>query len=191
MINFEALSKRRPAMVLLSRLIDYPDAQTFSQETKRELVATYPQTPQRQRILTLFDALGQGTVLQQQTHYANLFEMNKRYTLYMSYYKLADSRERGTILAKLKMLYEMFGVQVAGNELSDYLPMMLEFLAYGEFTGDNRRQDLKLAFQVIEDGTYRLLQNAQAEIDDPYFQLIQAIRAELKACVEMEVEAHG
>lgn len=104
---------------------------------------------------------------------------------------MQDSRERGTVLAKLKMLYEMFGVSIEGSELSDYLPMMLEFLAYGDFDGDYRKQDFKLAFQVIEDGTFELLKNAQAEIDDPYFQLIKVIRAELRSCIEMEVSANG
>lgn len=191
MINFEQLSKLQPALIDLSRLIDYPDAQTFSNRAKQDLFANYPDTSQRQKLFEIFNQLSEGTVLDQQAHYANLFEMNKRYTLYMSYYKLQDSRERGTVLAKLKMLYEMFGVSIEGSELSDYLPMMLEFLAYGDFDGDYRKQDFKLAFQVIEDGTFELLKNAQAEIDDPYFQLIKVIRAELRSCIEMEVSANG
>jgi len=188
-INFDQLNVLNDALVDLSRLVDYPDDDTFSPATRADLVATYPETAQKAKLLKVFDQLAQGTPLQQQEHYANLFEMNKRYTLYMSYYKMTDSRERGTVLAKLKMLYEMFGVTIAGSELADFLPILLEFLAYGSFDGDPRKQDLKLAFQVIEDGTYTLLQNAAAEIDDPYFQLIQVVRAELRTCVEMEVQA--
>ncbi|AKP64356.1 nitrate reductase molybdenum cofactor assembly chaperone [Levilactobacillus koreensis JCM 16448] len=189
MINFDQLNVLNDALVDLSRLVDYPDDDTFSPAARADLVATYPETAQKAKLLKVFDQLAQGTPLQQQEHYANLFEMNKRYTLYMSYYKMTDSRERGTVLAKLKMLYEMFGVTIAGSELADFLPILLEFLAYGSFDGDPRKQDLKLAFQVIEDGTYTLLQNAAAEIDDPYFQLIQVVRAELRTCVEMEVQA--
>lgn len=188
-INFDQLNVLNDALVDLSRLVDYPDDDTFSPAARADLVATYPETAQKAKLLKVFDQLAQGTPLQQQEHYANLFEMNKRYTLYMSYYKMTDSRERGTVLAKLKMLYEMFGVTIAGSELADFLPILLEFLAYGSFDGDPRKQDLKLAFQVIEDGTYTLLQNAAAEIDDPYFQLIQVVRAELRTCVEMEVQA--
>ncbi len=187
-INFKQLDQLTDAFVTLSRLIDYPDAETFSRATYDELVAHYPQTTQKDRLLALVKQLGGADPLAQQTHYASLFEMNKRYTLYMSYYKMDDSRERGTILAKLKMLYEMFGVSIEGNELADFLPMVLEFLAYGNFTDDPRQQDLKLAFQVIEDGTYTLLEHAKAELDDPYFQLIQVIRAELRTCVESEVK---
>ena len=32
------------------------------------------------------------------------------------------------MLAKLKVLYEMFGLKMVDNELSDYLPLMLQFL---------------------------------------------------------------
>ena len=30
------------------------------------------------------------------------------------------------MLAKLKVLYEMFGLKMVDNELSDYLPLMLQ-----------------------------------------------------------------
>ena len=31
------------------------------------------------------------------------------------------------MLAKLKVLYEMFGLKMVDNELSDFLPLMLQF----------------------------------------------------------------
>ena len=102
---------------------------------------------------------------------------------------MTDSRERGTVLAKLKMMYEMFGLTTVSSELADFLPLLLEFLAYGHFADDPRQQDIKLAFQVIEDGTYTMLQNAAAELDDPYFRLLQVVRAELRTCVETGVAA--
>lgn len=188
-IKFDQVTALQDAFIDLSRMIDYPDEDTFSPQVYDDLVANYPETAQKQRLLTVFEALSQGTALDQQSHFSELFEMNKRYPLYMSYYKMVDSRERGTLLAKLKMLYEMFGVSIDGSELADYLPMILEFFAYGSFDGDPRKQDLQLAFQVIEDGTFTMLQNAAAEIDDPYFQLIKVIREELRSCVETEVTA--
>lgn len=187
MINFKQLHALSDAFVDLSRFIDYPNEETFGDEAYTDFVKNYPETAQKQKLLAAVDEIRQDDLLHQQAHYSNLFEMNKRYTLYMSYYKMTDSRERGTILAKLKMLYEMFGVTIDGNELADFLPMLLEFLAFGSFDGDERRQDLKLAFSVIEDGTYELLKNAAGDIEDPYFRIIQVIRAELRSCIEMEV----
>ena len=188
-INFKQLATMRPALVVLSSLIDYPEPATFATASRVNIVANYPETAQKNNLLAAFDQLATHTPLEQQAHYASLFEMNKRYTLYMSFYKMTDSRERGTILAKLKMMYEMFGLTTVSSELADFLPLLLEFLAYGHFEGDPRQQDIKLAFQVIEDGTYTMLQNAAAELDDPYFRLLQVVRAELRTCVETEVAA--
>ncbi|MCG5036028.1 nitrate reductase subunit beta [Lactiplantibacillus plantarum] len=188
-INFKQLTTMQPTLVTLSRLIDYPDEMTFATATRQNIVTGYPATVQKAKLLAAFDELAAQPLLAQQAHYAGLFEMNKRYTLYMSFYKMTDSRERGTILAKLKMMYEMFGLTTVSSELADFLPLLLEFLAYGHFADDPRQQDIKLAFQVIEDGTYTMLQNATAELDDPYFRLLQVVRAELRTCVETGVAA--
>ncbi|RVU70964.1 MULTISPECIES: nitrate reductase molybdenum cofactor assembly chaperone [Lactobacillus] len=187
MINFERINQLYDVFVTLSRIIDYPDEQTFTPEV-RQLIANNPALEKdlKEAILTQFDLLAKQSFLQQQSHYANLFEMNRRYTLYMSYYKMTDSRERGTIIAKLKMLYEMFGISETSSELADYLPMMLEFFAYADFMNDERKNDLNLALGVIEDGTYTLLKNAVPDADDPYMKLIRQIRNVIRSCIETE-----
>ena len=173
MINYQQLTALAPVWATLSRLIDYPQPDTFS-ATNRATLATAPQIPDpvRTQALACFDQLARGSRLEQEQHFADLFELNRRYTLYMTYYKMSDSRERGTVLAKLKMLYEMFGVSEVSDELADFLPLMLEFFAYGDFLNDQRQADLSLALGVIEDGTYGLLQRASVDSEDPYIQCI-------------------
>ena len=187
MINYQQLNVLAPAWVVLSRLIDYPQEETFS-AANRQTLATIPDLPEglRERALACFDQLAQGSQLEREGHFADLFELNRRYTLYMTYYKMNDSRERGTVLAKLKMLYEMFGISETSSELADYLPLMLEFFAYADFVDDQRQEDLRLALGVIEDGTYGLLQRASADRDDPYIQLVAVIRELFKACIAKE-----
>lgn len=126
-INYQKLSANRPILEVLSLLIDYPTADTFT-EANRTLIEQDKalSKDERRSLLEIFDQLAKPVLLKQQTNYTGLFEMNRRYTLYMSYYKMTDSRERGTVLAKLKMLYEMFGVAETTSELSDYLPLMLD-----------------------------------------------------------------
>lgn len=187
-IDFKQLAQLRPTFAILSRLVDYPTTDTFSATTRQQLAADQALLKAtRKQLLGLFDQLAAPTYLEQQTNYAQLFEMNRRYTLYMSYYKMTDSRERGTVLAKLKMLYEMFGVAEATSELSDYLPLLLDFLACGDYLDDPRRVDLQLALSVIEDGTYNLLANAAADSDNPYIKLIQVTRNIIGSCVKAEV----
>ena len=61
------------------------------------------------------------------------------------------------MLAKLKVLYEMFGLKMIDNELSDYLPLMLQFLQVARWENDVRAEDnLKLIIMIIEDGTYEM-----------------------------------
>ena len=139
MIDFRRLTDLKDTFAVLSRLIDYPDTETFSPEIRQLLLTDNAlSTATRGELLSLFDELAALSSIEVQEMYAHLFEMNRRYTLYMSYYKMTDSRERGTILARLKMLYEMFGISEATSELSDYLPLLLEFLAYGDYANDPR-----------------------------------------------------
>ncbi|WP_076461399.1 nitrate reductase molybdenum cofactor assembly chaperone [Limosilactobacillus caccae] len=190
MINFNRLAGLRETLAVLSQLIDYPTADTFSPANRKQIEDDGELTQEEKgQLLSLFDQLAKASLLDQQTDYTNLFEMNRRYTLYMSYYKMTDSRERGTVLAKLKMLYEMFGVSEATSELSDYLPLLLDFLACGDYLGDPRRDDLQLALSVIEDGTYNLLKNAIVDSDKPYIKLIKLTRTIIGSCVKAEVKA--
>lgn len=188
MIDFERLTTLKNTFVILAWLIDYPDKETFSDELRQQVVHDQAlSTATRGEILSLFDELSSLPSIERQEMYTHLFEMNRRYTLYMSYYKMTDSRERGTILARLKVLYEMFGVSEATSELSDYLPLLLEFLAYGDYLNDPRRQDIQLVLSVIEDGTYTLLKNAVTDGDNPYIQLIRITRSLIGSCIKMEV----
>lgn len=183
-INFEELNSLRSTLSVLSQLIDYPNEDTFSPSTRQKIVNddALPINV-KEDLLNLFDQLAKPNLLEQQSNYTSLFEMNRRYTLYMSYYKMTDSRERGTVLAKLKMLYEMFGVSESTSELSDYLPLILEFLALADYEDDPRKNDLQLAFGVIEDGTYSLLQKSITDSDAPYIKLVKLIRSILRLCI--------
>ncbi|MFD1471646.1 nitrate reductase molybdenum cofactor assembly chaperone [Companilactobacillus mishanensis] len=184
MINIEKLDSMKGGFIYLSRLIDYPTQQILEPQFLDDFKANYSDTPEKDELIDIITAMEAYSLEEIKTHYVSLFELNNRYTLYMTYYKMTDSRERGSLLAKLKMLYEMFGVQIDGTELSDYLPLMLEFLTYSDWNDDYRQQDLDLLFSVIEDGTYNLLQNSKEESDDLYFRVISIIRTELRSCVE-------
>ncbi|MCI1986375.1 MAG: nitrate reductase molybdenum cofactor assembly chaperone [Lactobacillus sp.] len=183
MIDIQKLDTVKTGFTYLSRLLDYPTADLLTPEFVAGVQQDYAETPHKADLLALVAELQQESLEALQTHYVGLFELNNRYTLYMTYYKLTDSRERGQVLARLKMLYEMFGVRVQGTELPDYLPLMLEFLAYSDWQTDQRQQDLSLLFAVIEDGTHELLQRAEVAQADPYFRLVALVRAEFKDCL--------
>ncbi|MEJ7351138.1 nitrate reductase, partial [Staphylococcus epidermidis] len=84
-----------------------------------------------------------------------------------TYNKFDTQKERGQMLAKLKVLYEMFGLKMVDNELSDYLPLMLQFLQIADWENDDRAQEnLQLIIMIIEDGTYEMA-NELAKNNNP------------------------
>ncbi|WP_125711728.1 nitrate reductase molybdenum cofactor assembly chaperone [Companilactobacillus kedongensis] len=191
MINIEKLNSLKQGFVYLSRLLDYPNESLLTDDFVNDFKAEYAETPSKDKLLNIIYEIQRYSLEDLKTHYVSLFELNNRYTLYMSYYKMTDSRQRGQLLAKLKMLYEMFGVRINGTEMSDYLPLMLEFLAFSDWKNDDRQQDLKLLFSVIEDGTFNLLENSKVQSEDMYFEVIKIVRAEFKSCLEEDSIQEG
>lgn len=125
--------------------------------------------------------------------YTDTFDFNKKTPLYMTYNKFNTQKERGQMLAKLKVLYEMFGLKMASNELSDYLPLMLQFLHVAQWQDDPRAEgNLELVIMIIEDGTYEMA-NQLAQDNNPYAYVIRALRNTLKACLNIpnEVTSHA
>lgn len=103
----------------------------------------------------------------------------------MTYNQFDTQKERGQMLAKLKVLYEMFGLKMVDNELSDYLPLMLQFLQTIEWRGDERAEEnIQLVIMIIEDGTF-VMANELGKQNHPYGYVIQALRKTLKLCLEV------
>ena len=120
--------------------------------------------------------------------YTDTFDFNKKSPLYMTYNKFDTQKKKGQMLAKLKVLYEMFGLKMVDNELSDYLPLMLQFLHVASWQNDPRAEgNIELVIMIIEDGTYEMA-NHLAQDNNPYAYVIRALRNTLKACLEIPNE---
>ncbi|WP_161928717.1 nitrate reductase molybdenum cofactor assembly chaperone [Gordonia crocea] len=62
--------------------------------------------------------------------YVDVFDLSRRQTLYLTYWTHGDTRRRGAALAAIKQRYRDAGFLVdTRGELTDYLPMVLEFAA--------------------------------------------------------------
>ncbi|MDO3412347.1 nitrate reductase molybdenum cofactor assembly chaperone [Saccharibacillus sp. CPCC 101409] len=118
--------------------------------------------------------------------YTETFDFQKDCALYMTYFKFEDAKERGQMLLRLKILYEMFGLEMPEGELPDYLPLMCEFLYAAEWMKERKApENFRLLFGVFEDGTYHLLA-ALEKMNSPYRYLVQGLRRTLRACIEQE-----
>ena len=63
------------------------------------------------------------------TAYVDAFDLRRRRSLYLTYYRHGDTRERGMALAALVGAYKSAGFVLAPGELPDFLPALLELAA--------------------------------------------------------------
>lgn len=86
-------------------------------------------------------------------HYVEVFDFKNRHSLYLSWWSDGDTRRRGVSLVAFKQAYRAHGLRLSGEELPDFLPIVLEFTAA---TGDTsllleHRPGLELLRLALED----------------------------------------
>jgi len=76
-------------------------------------------------LMKFLNELGDISLEDLMKKYVDTFDFNKNAALYLTYHLAGDNRERGILLLELKDFYRIMN----NEELSDYLPVVLEFLA--------------------------------------------------------------
>jgi len=117
----------------LAALLSYPE---------RELVDALPELaaaidsedliPSRERkALGAFIAeLARAELMSLQECYVALFDRSRELSLHLFEHVHGESRDRGQAMVDLGSLYASHGFMLAGNELPDFLPAVLEYLSY-------------------------------------------------------------
>src|SRR5579859_5225248 len=83
-----------------------------------------------------------------------------------------DTRKRGMALLRLKRMYAAAGLEKLGDELPDYLPMMLEFADLAPpGWGEEVLNEYRLPLEVLG--------RSLGERGSPYAHLLDAVRARL------------
>lgn len=181
-INIEQFKSFQETLGYFAQQLEFPKKMTLHPNTFESII--HNQHPAYKDLMTYRQQVHEYTFLEFQQLYSNTFDFNKNAPLYMTYNKFDTQKERGQLLAKLKVLYEMFGLKMADNELSDFLPLMLEFLYVAQWQNDPRAKgNIEFVIMIIEDGTYAMA-NYLAERNSPYYYLIKALRETLKVCIE-------
>lgn len=189
MIDLAKLQEHKELFGFLAGQLAYPDKQTYSQilESGEEALPPSilePVTKYREELLQL-------SMDEIEERYVGTFDFEKTSTLYMTFSKYEDSKERGQMLTTLKTIYEMFGLEMADRELPDYLPLMLEFLYAADWLDHPRGEvGMHTVITVLEDGTYQLMKSLEKR-ESPYYYIIKALRETFKLCLlQQEVIAH-
>lgn len=102
--------------------------------------------------------------------YVATFDLRRRATLELTYYRHGDTRERGMALLRLKKLYRAAGLPLESPELPDHLAVMLAFAAlapdgYGEAVLGEHRAAIELLRLSLHD------------LDSPYAHVLDAVAA--------------
>jgi len=184
-INLDRLQKEKQSFRYFAYHLSYPEQDESLVEMPYERYVSHSH-PSYVYVRQYEENMKHKDLFQRQMLYTETFDFQQDTTLYMTYVKFADSKERGQMLARLKILYEMFGLMMPDGELSDFLPLMCEFIYVADWQGDSRAlESFSLLFAVLEDGTYHLL-NALEKYESPYAPLIRGFRETCKACIMQE-----
>lgn len=126
------LATIQPALQALAALLHYPDdgLRDNAEEIAEALVARpeFPHTD-RAELERFVRRLRRADLLHQQAGYVETFDRSKKVSLYLFEHVHGESRARGPAMVELRMAYREKGLELAVNELPDYLPLFLEFCA--------------------------------------------------------------
>lgn len=120
---------------LLSVLLEYPDRDLIDHlpEIRQALADSLDVEQAEASVVHKFlDHLEASDLTQLQADYVQTFDLTAEHSLHLTHHLFGDDKNRGPALIDLGELYKDYGVEVAANELPDYLPLILEFTAYLE-----------------------------------------------------------
>lgn len=116
----------------LSALLGYPSAE-LQQATGdlRAVIETEALIPAlvRRQLDGLLDDIASGDLYDLQERYVLLFDRTRSLSLHLFEHVHGESRDRGQAMVDLLAMYEERGLAAVKNELPDFLPLFLEFLA--------------------------------------------------------------
>ena len=112
---------------ILAALLDYPQQDLLDalDEVDDALLA-YPDAARE--LAPLIGTLRGRSLIESQEEYVATFDRNPRHSLHLFEHVHGESRDRGQAMVDLLDEYRSFGLDVATNELPDYVPLFLEVL---------------------------------------------------------------
>jgi len=128
------MDERPPILTLkaLSALLSYPQEETRAAVLQMRDALDREQlcVGQTRRALdALLDEFAEGDLYELQERYVELFDRSRSLSLHIFEHVHGESRDRGQAMIDLKALYEKEGMEIAANELPDFLPLFLEYCA--------------------------------------------------------------
>ncbi|WP_025917517.1 nitrate reductase molybdenum cofactor assembly chaperone [Herminiimonas sp. CN] len=113
---------------ILSALLLYPEPVLL--ENLPEIEAELAKTPLLHAPLRpLLDTLAANDLITLQERYVSTFDRTPSHSLHLFEHIHGESRDRGQAMVDLMEEYKRHGLEMAGEDLPDYVPLFLEFLS--------------------------------------------------------------
>jgi nitrate reductase delta subunit len=120
------------AYKILSLLLSYPSEDLrgafddLAEEIRSCLLFS---AGRRADLATLVVSMASEDALDLQEEYVEIFDRSRSLSLHLFEHIHGESRDRGQAMVSLRERYQASGLDLASNELPDYLPLFLEFLS--------------------------------------------------------------
>jgi nitrate reductase delta subunit len=171
-------SRFAPCLQALSVLLHYPQQDTVDNaDAIADVLAARPEFPPEDRaeLERFIQRLRTADLLHQQAGYVETFDRSKQVSLYLFEHVHGESRDRGPAMVELRMAYREQGLDIAANELPDYLPMFLEFCA--QLPDADACGWLEDVSHILQEGHVRLHQR-ESRYALPFRLLLRLVDAE-------------
>ncbi|WP_033829485.1 nitrate reductase molybdenum cofactor assembly chaperone [Bacillus andreraoultii] len=123
-------NEHRTILLVASRLLDYPDVglKELLEEVEEFVQHTIASSTVKEEIRMMYRPFVTFSDIQLKELYVETFDLKTKLGLYLTAHELGDSNRRGAALIKLQKIINHAGFERVGEELADYIPMLLEFL---------------------------------------------------------------
>ncbi|HET7580216.1 MAG TPA: nitrate reductase molybdenum cofactor assembly chaperone [Bacillales bacterium] len=124
------MNSEQSVFKLASFLLGYPDDEFWRDLDKAATwLSCLEATSATQNLQNAITALRQSGETAVVHHYISTFDFSESSSLYLTAHEYGDNRARGNALVNLRILLASEGYEQADNELADFLPLLLEFMA--------------------------------------------------------------
>ena len=123
-----------------------------------------------------------------QAAYVRTFDFDRRASLHLTYHTHGDRRQRGLELVRIKRHYAEAGLPLTGDELPDYLPVLLEFAALRPAEGEPLLADLRAPIELVRTRLHQTGSPYAEVFDDIVRALPKPTRAQIAAARRLAQE---
>lgn len=116
----------------VAKLLDYPEPAMLGALDEMKEVLTSDrelQLSERKAFAGFLEYLESMPLTELQAAYVLTFDLSPQHALHLTHHLFGDDKNRGPALIDLTEFYKEYGLELAANELPDYLPLVLEFAA--------------------------------------------------------------